>query len=277
MHMKSTPGSNVISPSPEYSGSFGVFPSSSVGKRRFGIFESDLAIDFTGEATPNLITRILELCTVDPDSRLPSGYFRDITVGRRLECLLALAAGEGGSAFNFPFHCAGCGQEIELELTLEDIGDQQREADLIETVEVEIGGVPYTFRKPCGRDQEEWAKMVFRDQGDAVQSMICALALTHEMPESLDQVTIDFIDEAMYEADPLVNFLCRVTCAECNSPNEFFVDLCDVALGTLGRLQQQLIVMVHKLASHYHWSEKEIFSVPHWRRKEYLDLIAAGR
>lgn len=270
--------SNVIAPTPEISRSFaGMSPSSGAGMRRFGIFESDLAIDFSGKATPVLITRILEQCTVDSEGHLPTGYFRELSVGKRLEYLLALAAGEEGPAFHFPFHCAGCGQEIELELTLEDIAAQQREADLIETVEVEIRGKIFVFRKPCGRDQENWAEMVFQDQREAMKTMINALALTHDFPESLDPEAIDLIDEAMYEADPLVNFLCRVTCAECNSPNEFLVDLCDVALGRLSQLQQQLLVMVHKLASHYHWSEKEIFDVPYWRRKEYLNLIAAGR
>jgi len=55
------------------------------------------------------------------------------------------------------------------------------------------------------------------------------------------------------------------------------IDLCDVALGALRRLQQQLLITVHQLASHYHWSEKEIFSVPAFRRQAYLNLIAAGR
>ena len=276
--MNSAPSSNAIDPLPEFSPSFvGVYPASDINMRRFGIFESDLAIDFAGSNTAVLITRILEQCTVDPDGRLSAGFFRELSISRRLECLLAIAAGEEGSAFNFPFHCAGCEQEIELELTLEDIADQQREADLIETVEIEIKGKPFSFRKPCGLDQENWAKMVFRDQREAVEAMIRSLAVTHDMPESLDTDTIDLLDEAMCEADPLVNFRCRVTCAECSSPNEFFIDLYDVALGTLSRNKQQLIVMVHKLASHYHWSENEIFAVPYWRRKEYLNLIAVGR
>ena len=276
--MSSAPRSNAIDPLRESSRTLAeVYPASGIGMRRFGILESDLAIDFSGDHTPVLITRLLEQCAVDPDDRPPTGFFRELSVGRRLECLLALAAGGDGSAFNFPFHCAACGQEIELELTLEDIAEQQRAADLIETVEVEIRGKPFSLRKPCGRDQENWAKMAFRDYQEAVKAMIGSLAVVHELAENLDQDTIDLIDEAMYEADPLVNFLCRVTCGECNAPNEFSIDLCDVALRALSRRQQQLIVMVHKIASRYHWSEKEVFSVPHWRREAYLDLIAAGR
>jgi len=276
--MSSVHSSTAIIPFPGLPPSLaGRLPSVGVGMRRFGIYESDLTIDFAAGNIPLLITRILEQCAVDPNGRLPGGFFRELSVGKRLECLLALAAGEEGSAFNFPFHCADCGQELELELTLEEIAEQQREADLIETVDVEISGKIFAFRKPCGRDQENWAGLIFRDEREAAGAMIGTLAVNPHLPETFGPEDLDLIDEAMDEADPLVNFQCRIGCSECGAENEFLIDLCDVALGMLSRLQQQLIVMVHKLASHYHWSEKEIFAIPHWRRKEYLDLIAAGR
>jgi hypothetical protein len=276
--MNSVPASEAIVPLPEFSPSLAGDPrANGVGLRRFGIFESDLAIDFAGGDPHMLITRLLGECTVDPEGRFSAAFFRTLSVGKRLECLLVLAAGEDGRAFNFPFPCVGCSQEIELELTLEEIAGQQREADLIETVEIEIKGKPVVFRKARGSDQEAWAAMHFRDEKEAAAAMIGTLAVSQDIPKSLGPDELDLIDEAMDEADPLVNFLCRVTCGECNSPNEFLVDLCDVALGMLNRLQQQLLVMIHKLASHYHWNEKEIFEIPHWRRQKYLELIAAGR
>ena len=263
---------------PDFSHSFSrMFPSAGVGMRRFGISENDLAIDFSEGNTPALVTRILEQCAVDPGGRLPAGFFRDLTAGRRLECLLAVAAGADGSPFRFPLHCIGCGQEIELELTLDDIAHQQRESDGIESIEVQIRGGPVLFRKPIGRDQERWAEMDFEDTGEALTTMIGTLAASAHVQELLDPDAIDRIDAAMNEADPLVNFHCSVRCAECGSLNDSFIDLCDVALAALSRMQKQLIVMVHKLASRYHWSEQEIFSVPHWRRETYLNLINAGR
>jgi hypothetical protein len=276
--MNSAPRSNTIDLLPEsfLSGSKG-YPAYNVGMRRFGIAESDLAIDFTESTISALITRLLEQCAVDPESRLPAGFFRELSVGRRLECLLALAADEQSPAFNFPFYCTGCGQEIEFDLSFKEIALQQRAADRIALVNVEIDGKPFALRKPCGRDQENWAKMVFCNQREAAEAMIGSLAATHAMPLSLDPDTIDRIDEAMDAADPLVNFFCRITCLECDVTNEFFIDLGDAALRMLQQRQKQLIVMVHKLASYYHWSEKEIFAIPHWRRIEYLDLIATGR
>jgi hypothetical protein len=276
--MNSLSRSSALIPYPAFPPSFaGQFPEAGIGMRRFGIYENDLEIDFVGSDTPALITRILEQCAIDPDGCLPAGVFRELSVGKRLECVLVLAAGGESSAFNFPFRCSGCGQELELELTLDEISGQQREADLIETVEVKIKGERTAFRKPNGRDQENWAGMVFRDEREAAGAMIGTLTVTPAEWETLDAEDLDRIDEAMDEADPLVNFLCHVACGECGEQNEFLIDLCDAALGTLSRLQKQLIVMVHKLASHYHWSEKEVFAIPHWRRIEYLNLIAAGR
>jgi hypothetical protein len=253
------------------------YPASAIGMRRFGVQESDLAIDFSGNNDTQLITRLLEQCAVFPEGRPSPGFFRDLSVGRRLECLLALAVNEVHSAFEFSFHCAGCKQEIELEITLEEIAGQQREADRIETVEVELEGKTFRFRKPCGRDQENWGRMAFSNPAEAAGAIAESLALSEDLPAGLGPGAIDLIDEAMDAADPLVNFLCRANCAECNFTNEFPIDLGAVALDMLRRFQQRLIVMVHKLASHYHWSEKEIFAVPHWRRKAFLDLIAAGR
>lgn len=255
----------------------GADPAAGVGMRRFGIFENDLTVDFTSGDTPGLITRILEQCTVDPHNRLPGDFFRGLSVGKRLECLLALAAGEERVPFNFPFRCSGCEQELEIELTLDEIAEMQGEADRTEIVEVSIGKRPFLFRKPSGRDQEHWAGMTFRDEADAAWAMIGTLAVDPEIADGLGAKELGLIDAAMDEADPLINFLCRIDCSECGSPNEFLIDLPAVALDRLSRLQRQLIVMVHKLASHYHWSEKEVFEVPHRRRKQYLDLIAAGR
>lgn len=248
------------------------------GLRRFGTEEDDLGIDFALGDSAGLVTLLLGQCLVDPEGVLPLGFFRELSVGKRLECLLALAAGGDTSGFHFPFHCVGCGQEIELELSLDEIAEMQSEADLIDIVEIEIAGETRGFRKPLGRDQEKWAGMAFIDEKEAASAMIGTLAVhPFEWEVVLDDTDLGLIDEKLDEADPLVNFLCNVGCGECGHPNEFRIDLCETALSILARSQKQLIVMVHKLATHYHWSEKEIFAVPHWRRLEYLDLIAVGR
>ena len=244
--------------------------------RRFGIMEEDLGIDFAANDAPALITSLLEQCSVCSEGSLPAGVFREFSLGKRLECLLMLAAGWESPALSFPFVCPGCGQELELELTLEEIAQLQRQADATDTIEIELRGQLAVLRKPNGLDQENWARRRFQDQHEAAETMIGTLSVTPIGPEPLTADELRRIDLAMDEADPLVNFRCRVTCAECGHPNEFPIDLCETALDLLRRAQQQLLTIVHQLASHYHWNEKEVFAVPPWRRVEYLDLIAAG-
>jgi hypothetical protein len=244
--------------------------------RRFGIHESDLAVDFAAANEAVLVTRILEHCASDQAGGAHADFFRALTVGRRLERLLTLVAQSESSTFTFPFHCAACNEHIELELTLDELRELQQQADAIETVVVEHDGQSLEFRKPCGRDQELWGGMSFADRTQALRVMVGALARKPEAASALDTHLIDRVDEALDAADPLVNFHCRITCAECGTSNELAVDLCGAALAALRRIQRQLIDMVHRLASRYHWSEQEIFAVPHWRRQEYLELIAAG-
>ncbi len=255
----------------------GQFGESEIRLRRFGVEENDLEIDFAASNTTGLITRIIQQCAAGLDGGTLARLLPDLSVGKRLECLLVLASGSEGSAYSFPFRCAGCGKEIELELTLDDISAQQHKADLVETVEVEIEGRRAEFRKPTGRDQENWGRMIFRDEQEAARAIFDTLIVSPVKWETLEEEDFGRIEEALDEADPLVNFVCHVTCEECGQQNEFPIDLCDAALGLLRRIQRQTIVMVHRLASHYHWSEKEIFEVPHWRRIEYLELVAAER
>lgn len=243
------------------------------GLRPFGIDESDLAVDFSKENVPDLVTRILAQCAVNRKKILPAGFFRELTVGKRLECLLRLAAGGEKTAFQFSFKCGSCGQDLEFELTLDEIVERQAEADLTEMVEVVFENQTRVFRKPLGRDQESWRDAAFTDERVAALAMIQSLQIVP--PKfSVKGEDFDLIADAMDEADPLINFNCRVRCADCGALNDFPIDLCDFALGELRRAQQFLLRAVHLLASHYHWSEKEIFAVPHWRRVKYLALIA---
>lgn len=249
-----------------------------LGLRPFGILESDLAIDFSQKNNPMLVTQILEQCATSQSKTLPTDFFRDLSIGKRLECVLRLARGfDERQPFSFLFKCQSCRLELEFELTLAEIAEQQREADLQETVEIETGGRKMVFRKPLGRDQENWQSFSFADERAAALMMANWLQVSPDKASEIDDEALVLIERAMDEADPLVNFNCRVRCFDCDSVNEFPVDLYDFALGELSRAQNRLLNAVHRLASHYHWSEREIFAVPHWRRMQYLNLIAEKR
>ncbi|MDK2745503.1 MAG: hypothetical protein NDI90_21585 [Nitrospira sp. BO4] len=247
------------------------------GFRRFGKCETDLAVDFSVPNRAALATRLLELCAVDSERLLPPRHFIELSIGKRIECLLLLAAGGWDKALSLVFKCQGCGEELELELTFEELSEVQREADKIETIGVDLEGRRIEFRKPTGRDQEVWARTVFPDEQNAAASMISSLAVTPDFQTALGTASVSEIERMFDDADPLVNFSCRVSCGECDRLNGYRVDLMETALAMLSRMQTQLIHAIHRMASHYHWSEADVLAVPEWRRQQYLQLIGATK
>lgn len=263
-------------PAPGFPGSGRISPGG-LAFRRFGTTAQDLAVDFDASNRAALVTRLLTLCTVDSSGALPTGFYGELSAGKRLEFLLALAAGGREPAVSLVFKCAGCDEEIELELELAEISELQREADETVAVTLELSGATHEFRKPRGADLEIWGDIVAVDDREAIVRMLETLAVEKEAVGCLSNSDLTAVESALDEADPLVNFVCRVGCGECGEENEFVVDLTETALETLRRAQFQLTVAVHRLASHYHWTEDEIFAVPDRRRRQYLELIAAGR
>lgn len=267
----------VIPLPPVTMSSAGTWCTDGVGFRRFGKFDTDLAVDFSVPNRAALTTRVLELCVVDPESLLPPRHFTELSIGQRIECLLLLAAGGWEKALSLVFECQGCGEDLELDLTVKELAEAQREADHIETVGLDLEGRRIEFRKPTGRDQEVWAGTVFRDELDAAERMVSSLAITPEFPSTLGRTSIREIERIFEDADPLVNFSCRVRCGECDRLNDYRVDLMETALAMLSRMQTQLIHAIHRMATHYHWSEADVLAVPEWRRQQYLQLIGATK
>src|SRR5262245_13930241 len=203
----------VLIPLPEFPPHLGQdFSADRVGLRRFGIAEIDLAIDFGAQNRAALVTQVLEQCTVDPEGRLPEGFYRELSAGKRLECLLVLATGGPERSLSLVHKCGGCGEELELELTLEELTELQREADMIETVEVELGGRRIEVRNPRGRDQEAWAGPVFHDERAAAAWMINLLAVDPGTLSDIEPESLSTIEGALDKADPLIDFSCDVNC-----------------------------------------------------------------
>ena len=269
-------GARAAVPLPEFSQPMALAGArDEIGFRRFGVFEQDLDVDFSTPNRAALGTRLLNQCVVDGRGSLPTGFFEELSVGKRIECLLFLATGSTSANLGFPFKCAGCGEELELELSLDEISSLQRTADATDVIDVSVGDRRIELRKSSGRDQSAWFGEVYSDEYDATARMITRLMTSPVDIAKLGPEALDAIDAAMDESDPLVNFSCGVDCLECGTANVHDVDLFEAALAMLEREQQQAVVMVHRLASRYHWSEREIFAIPARRREQYLELIGA--
>jgi hypothetical protein len=251
--------------------------------RPFGIDQRDLEVDFSQPSRPALVTDILECCSTVTSGQSPDrNLLWELEVSSRIECLLRIIALGGAFDTALPLRCLNkaCGETVEVDLSLDDfLGPQRDRADF---VSVGCGEQILKLRKPSGLDQREWAAREFESECAAIHWMAQTLIVRgedalNENTVSLDDDSVSAIDRVMQESDSLVNFSFEVVCAYCENNSEFELDLQALAIERLKQSQRSLLSAVHHLAKRYHWSEQEIFAVPHWRRTHYLRLLEEER
>lgn len=245
--------------------------------RPFGLFETDLNVNFSQKLLPYLLTQLLQCCTLDQNGEIiDQSFFLDLTVGKRIESLLTIALNETPD-LSFPRRCLNktCQQQMELDISIGELLKLQQRAD--DSFTIRVGDESLSIRKPTGRDQLEWLTVPFRDESEAIRAMIQTLVLDTEVASFgggiISDEWIQTIDNAMEEFDPLVNFNLLARCPYCEEENRYSVDLEEILLTRLHKVQMHLLDDVHRLAEHYHWSEAQILAIPPWRRSRYLALI----
>lgn len=251
---------------------------SDLALRPFGLYESDLNVDFDRTPRPILVTHLLECCTRDAQKEeVDRSLFWHLPIGKRIECLLTLLLSEAGSEIPVAFRCPNetCEEQLEIEISIEEVAALQEQAYATERVVVPLENEVVALRRPTGGDQLVWLKSNFKDKGAAVMAMFRALILdeTSVQGDTLDDERLQSIERVMEEHDPLINFRLLVRCPSCETENLVAIDLEELSLQRLRHAQLRLLASVHRLAAHYHWSEEQIFSVPYWRRVQYLSLI----
>jgi hypothetical protein len=255
---------------------------SDLGLRRFGLYESDLDVDFDRTPRPVLVTRILERCTRSAQKEsVGQSLFWDLPIGKRIECLLTLLMSGRDQEITLGFRCpnTACAEESEIAISLEEVAALQKDAYAADRIAIPVENDIVALRRPTGGDQLAWLDGTFTDPEAARRAMVRTLLLDgNEGADARVHVLrdewLESIEEAMEEHDPLVNFKLSVQCASCETTNLVAIDLEEISLRGLRNAQMRLLATVHRLAAHYHWSEQQIFDVPFARRAQYLSLIA---
>lgn len=248
--------------------------------RPFGYFEEDLEIDFHQKCRPDLETQILACCISNREgNKLDRSFFWNLEIGKRIEYLLTLATLPTGSKINVNLRCSNlaCQEQMEITIPLVELTLLQQQSEN-KTNDIAIGNEKFSLRKPTGSDQLYWLEQPFSDEQSATIAMV--KTLLDPDPESIfkqvfnpEEDGIELLNQGMEEIDPLVNFSLKIDCPYCGTENLQYFDLGAWALQELYGAQQQLLITVYRLASHYHWSERDIFTIPPWRRSRYLALI----
>lgn len=249
--------------------------------RPFGQAAEDREVNFDRPLRLDVEIAVLECCTGDSQGGKPDpSFFWNLEVGKRIECLLAIATIQDREAFMIPLRCLNlaCQEGLEIDFSMEELSGIQSSSPTAKSPEIRLGDRTVRIRRPTGADQLQWLEQSFKDEFSATQSMLKMLVIADDRsqldPEAIDQGEwVSAFNQIMEEIDPLVNFQVQVQCPHCSVENSQSIDFGAFALQRLRNYQQQLFDLVHRLASRYHWNETEIFAIPAWRRQSYLARI----
>lgn len=254
------------------------FAVKSLALRAFGVLAEDQEVNFYQRIRPYLETQILECCTRNQsDERLDREFFWSLGLGKRIECLLTIAELTDTPDFTIALRCLNpnCRQAIEVELSLQELTNLQRETETMQFAEMQWRDQKILLRRPTGFNQLTWLKHTFANELSAVKEMLktlCVAPVDFDFAYLKDD-QLPTVNQAMEDLDPLVNFRMQVSCPHCEVQAPYTIDLGDLALQKLRDAQFQLLNSVHRLASRYHWAESAIFALPAWRRDYYLALV----
>ena len=234
--------------------------------RSFGRAVEDLELDFSANDRPALVTALLAASTASTDA----DRWWQRPVGERTAALLALVGeSEGAETLALCIRCeaAGCGARLDIELPYAAFAVPPPASQTI-TIQRHDGDV-FSLRRPTGEDLRAWRALRPASREQALLAMLTSLRIAGE-PRPGDAARAA---DALADADPLVAFSVVCVCPTCGHEAEHEIDLEGLALQRLAARQRALVHEVHTLASHYGWTEREIFAVAPARRARYVELI----
>lgn len=251
--------------------------------RAVGGEDEAFLLDTAEDAAPcERASALLARCLDRPDA---ANIARALTVGDREALLLQLRRITLGETFDCLLKCpaADCAERMEFELSVSDLltpayAEVRREYELA----LDLDGARYhvLFRLPTAEDLDRSAAFARGDPDRGAQSLLerCVLRATRdESPASVEALTPDVrsaIAAKMVERDPQAEIELDLACPSCNTAFSIVFDTAMFFLQELDERAAQLMQDVHSLASHYHWSEREILRMPRGRRTRYLELVA---
>ncbi|MFT3815305.1 MAG: hypothetical protein QM740_18335 [Acidovorax sp.] len=199
----------------------------------------------------------------------PADAIADLPLGAIGASLLRLRAANFGPRMDAHADCRHCGERLAFAL---DVAELLRDAPPEEatggTAHVaEIAGL--RIRAPSLRDLAAVADLAPEDAADALLAR-CMLA---GQPVAMDAATRAQVDEALEALDPLADLAFTLNCVGCGQEDMVQLDTAALLWDEISARAGALLQEVHRLASSYGWSEKQILALSPARRAHYLALV----
>jgi len=259
--------------------------------RPFGVQRYDLDVRFDEPFRAGIVTKVLQCCTLNTDysqaQSLDESFFWDLSLGKRIECLLYIASLSDSHDPSIDIPCSNqlCRKSIGVDLSMQEMSLVQKSSDNLDRITVKVSDKYVSLRKPTGFDQRDLFEAQITEEPELARRILQRLILDEGggncLIDSAQQLimkdgSLAEIDEAMSKVDQLINFTISVNCPYCQHYAEYEVDLEEVFLERLRVIQRRLIYRIHIMAKSYHWTEEQFFEIPTWRVTRYISLIEKG-
>jgi hypothetical protein len=238
-----------------------------------GVEELAIAEAFgSGMLLPQRVTAVLAaaLDTIGGEAATEADV-RSLAVGDRQFLMQRLVAHLDVETGWLTAVCLHCEAPCDFPLRFADLPCKSAGAGFpFATVQVAQGSA--IFRAPTGGDQEVLAAEGL--EGPAALRRLVGLCLVEsagafDVAQASDADLVR-IDQALEDVSPEAVTETTMVCPSCGEPTRAQLDVTAMPLSSADLLYQE----VHRIASTYHWSEREILSLTRQRRQRYLALIA---
>lgn len=196
-----------------------------------------------------------------------------------------------GDLVQATLQCPHCQARVDVDFALSDIPMPERQGEPVVQATVALQSLPSAaphdaleirFRLPNGDDQACLADLVLDNEVEASQRLMsrCLLQVGELTDPSFEDIrglpagVRSIIEQAMAQNAQLLDLDMDVHCPECKQSFVAPFDIQDFFLNEISINRGSLVKEVHYLAYHYHWSEREIMTMPRHKRRMYIGVLS---
>ena len=173
--------------------------------------------------------------------------------------------------------CSSCGEKVDVEVPLDSLGAQMSKPVFEPSLEsLKVDCFTLRYRLPATRDM---LQLIRRDHAsDPSRSLLLGCVSEAKKAEhtvdvsELPEATLEALESAMREADPMAEISFELRCPDCGHQWTTVFDILSFFWIRLEAFAKRGMREVATLAQRFGWNEAEILSMSATRRQAYLQL-----
>jgi hypothetical protein len=197
-----------------------------------------------------------------------------LSIGRRDAALLRLRAATFGLKVDGLSDCPSCGEVLDVSFLTDAI---LVDAPALEVVSVVVGEYQVEARPATGADV---AAIVSERSGVDPRlrlfSRCIASARLRDQAIPVDilpEEVLTAVEDALLAADPQAEVLLDLACPSCGHGWSVPFDIGTFFWAEIGTRARRVLEEIHRLASAYGWTEREVLDLGPARRRAYLEMV----